>query len=334
VPHLRDFLGAGIDATYTGLPRELALDVLCAEGPDLFDLLAWSNRVRHLFKGQGVRLCSIANAKSGRCAEDCAFCAQSSRYDTDADSYPMRPAADLVACARAAKEHGVREFSLVTSGAYVGTDREVDTLATAVRAIHEAGLEPCASLGAMRREHLLALRAAGLTRFHHNLETARSFFPRVCTTHAYDDRLATVRLAQELGFRTCSGGIFGVGETLEQRVELCYELLDLAPDSIPLNFLNPRPGTPLADAHHLTPRDCLKIVALFRLAHPRRDIIVCGGREVNLRQLQPFLFAAGANGIMVGGYLTTPGRPPADDHQLVADLGLLIEDTAPGAAPC
>ena len=334
MPHLRDFFGAGIDATFTGLPRELALDVLRADGPDLFDLLAWSNRVRHLFKGPGVRLCSIANAKSGRCAEDCTFCAQSSRYATDADSYPMRPAADLVASARAARAHGVREFSLVTSGLRVGTDREVDTLAAAVQGIREAGLEPCASLGALRRDHLLQLRAAGLTRFHHNLETSRSFFPKVCTTHSYDDRVATVRLARELGFYTCSGGIFGVGESREQRVELCYELQALAPDSIPLNFLNPRPGTPLAEAHHLTPRDCLTIVALFRLAHPRRDLFVCGGREVNLRQLQPLVFAAGANGMMVGGYLTTPGRPPAEDQQLVEDLGLHIEGATPCAAAC
>jgi biotin synthase len=327
---LRDFFRGGIDGTFAGLPRDLALDVLRAEGPDLFDVLAWSNRVRDLFRGDRIRLCSIANAKSGRCAEDCAFCSQSSRHGTDAPSYPMRPAADLVASARAARAHGAREFSLVTSGVRVRSGRELDILATAIAGIRAAGLEPCASLGTVHREQLLALREAGLTRLHHNLETARSFFPQLCTTHAYDDRVATVRHARELGFYTCSGGIFGVGETAEQRVEFCYELRELAPDSIPLNFLDPRPGTPLATARHLTPRDCLKIIALFRLAHPRRDIFVCGGREVNLRQLQPLLFAAGANGMMVGGYLTTPGRAPADDHELTRDLGLRLE----GEDPC
>jgi biotin synthase len=327
---LRDFFSGGVAASFSGLPRGLALEVLQAEGPDLFDLLSWSNRVRHLFKGDRVRLCGIANAKSGRCAEDCAFCSQSSRHDTAAPSYPMRPAADLVASARAARDYGAHEFSLVTSGVRVQSARELATLATAISGIRATGLEPCASLGAMRREELLTLRAAGLTRLHHNLETARSFFSTLCTTHTYDDRVATVRLARELGFYTCSGGIFGVGESLEQRVELCYELAELAPDSIPLNFLDPRPGTPLATARHLTPRECLKIVALFRFAHPRRDLFVCGGREVNLRQLQPLLFAAGANGIMVGGYLTTLGRPPTEDHQLVADLGLRLE----GEDPC
>jgi biotin synthase len=332
VQRLRDFFSGGIDDSFAGLPGELALRVLRAEGPDLFDVLAWSNRVRHHFKGDAVRLCGIANAKSGRCAEDCAFCSQSSRHHTDVPSYPMLPADDLVATARAARDHGAVEFSLVTSGVRVQNEREVATLQSAVAGIRAAGLQPCASLGAMRREHLLELRAAGLTRLHHNLETARSFFPQLCTTHGYEDRVATVRLAHELGFYTCSGGIFGVGESLEQRVELCYELQDLGPDSIPLNFLDPRPGTPLAAARHLTPRDCLRIIALFRLAHPRRDLFVCGGREVNLRQLQPLLFAAGANGIMVGGYLTTPGRPPAEDHQLVADLGLRLAGQDPCAA--
>jgi biotin synthase len=326
---LRAHFAAGVDPSYAGLPRALALAVLAAEGPDLLDLLAFANRVRHVFKGDTVRLCGIANAKSGRCTEDCAFCSQASRYSTDAPSYPMRSADELLAGALAARAQGAREFSLVTSGRRVASVEELTTLGTAVRAIHDAGLEACASLGRMRRDDLLALQAAGLTRLHHNLETARSFFPTVCTTHAYDERVATVRLAKELGFYTCSGGLFGLGETDAQRVELCYDLRELEPDSIPLNFLNPRPGTPLADANHLTPRDCLKVVALFRLAHPRRDIFVCGGREVNFRQLQSLLFAAGANGIMVGGYLTTAGRAAAEDHELVRDLGLRLEGAEP-----
>ena len=299
--------------------------VLRADGPDLFEVLAWSNRVRHEFKGDTVRLCGIANAKSGRCAENCAYCSQASRYATDAPSYPMQAAEDLVAGARAARDQGACAFGLVTSGARVAGARDLDILATALAGVRAVGLLPCASLGAMRRDDLLRLRDAGLRRVHHNLETARSFFPQVCTTHTYAERVATVRLAQELGFSTCCGGIFGVGESLEQRVELCYELEGLAPDSIPLNFLDPRPGTPLASASYLTPRDCLRIIALFRLAHPRRDILVCGGRERNLRQLQPLLFAAGANGLMVGDYLTTAGRPPTRDHELAHDLGLRLE---------
>jgi len=328
VQRLRAFFRSGIDASVAPLPRELALAVLRADGPDLFELLAWSNRVRHQFKGDTIRLCGIANAKSGRCAEDCTYCAQASRYHTDAPSYPMRAAEDLVAGARAARDQGACAFGLVTSGARVAGDRELATLAAAVAGVEAVGLMPCGSLGALRRAELQQLQAAGLRRVHHNLETARSFFPRICTTHTYEDRVATVRLAQELGFSTCSGGIFGVGESLPQRVELCYELQDLAPDSIPLNFLDPRPGTPLESADHLTACDCLRIIALFRLAHPRRDILVCGGRERNLRQLQPLLFAAGANGLMVGDLLTTAGRRPSQDRELVHDLGLRLEGVA------
>jgi biotin synthase len=240
----------------------------------------------------------------------------------------MRAAEDLVAGARAARDQRAGAFGLVTSGARVAGERELALLATAVAGIRALGLLACGSLGAMGREDLLRLRAAGLQRVHHNLETAASFFPQICTTHTHADRVATVRLAQELGFSTCSGGIFGVGESPAQRIELCYELEALAPDSIPLNFLDPRAGTPLASASHLSPRDCLKITALFRLAHPRRDILICGGRERNLRQLQPLLFAAGANGLMVGDLLTTAGRPPAQDHELVHDLGLRLEGEA------
>jgi biotin synthase len=323
---LRDFFRRGLDGRFPPLPRDLAPAVLHADGPDLFEVLAWSNRVRHELKGDTVRLCGIANAKSGRCAEDCAYCSQASRYHTDAPSYPMRAPEDLLALAHAARDQGACAFGLVSSGARVAGARDLAILATALAGIRAVGLLPCGSFGAMHREDLLQLRAAGLRRVHHNLETARSFFPQVCTTHTYADRLTTVRLARNLGFSTCSGGIFGVGESLEQRIELCYELQELAPDSIPLNFLDPRPGTPLAKADHLTPRDCLRIIALFRLAHPGRDILVCGGRERNLRQLQPLLFAAGANGLMVGDLLTTAGRPPGADRELVLDLGLRLEE--------
>lgn len=325
---LRAYFQSGIDTSFAPLPRDLAMLVLRAAGPDLFEVLAWANRVRHQFKGDTVRLCAIANAKSGRCPEDCAYCSQSSRHQTDAPSYPLRAADDLVASARAAGAQGAYAFGLVTSGARVAGSRDLDVLERAISGIGAAGLHPCGSLGLMRRADLVRLRAAGLRRFHHNLETARSFFPQLCTTHRYEDRVATVRLAQELGFSTCSGGIFGVGESLEQRVELCYALQELAPDSIPLNFLDPRPGTPLESADLLTPGDCLRIIALFRLAHPQRDVLVCGGRERNLRQLQPLLFAAGANGLMVGDLLTTTGRRPEQDRELVHDLGLHLEAAA------
>ncbi|MFQ5585741.1 MAG: biotin synthase BioB [Thermodesulfobacteriota bacterium] len=290
---------------------------------NLFDILASTERIRRHFKGVDVNLCSIVNAKSGLCAEDCTFCAQSSRYNTGVDTYPMLPADRIVESARTASHHGAREFSIVTSGTGVHHSHDVDILTEALGGIdRETNLESCASLGIMKEETLMQLKEAGLHSYHHNLETARSFFPKVCTTHDYEDDVETVRLAKELGFYVCSGGVFGLGESWEQRVELAETLRELDVDSVPINFLNPRPATPLENAHNLTPRECLMIIALFRFMLPAKDIVICGGREVNLRELQPLIFAAGANGMMVGNYLTTPGRDSTKDLAMIEDLGL------------
>jgi len=330
VPHLRDLLGAGIDATYTGLPRELALDVLCAEGPDLFDLLAWSNRVRHLFKGQGVRLCSIANAKSGRCAEDCAFCAQSARSGAAIERHGLRSADELFEAARAAAAAGAARFGIVTSGTALGR-AELRVVASALsRIAGELPIAPCASLGLLGRDALEALRDAGLTRYHHNLEAAESFFPELCSTRAWTRSVDTIGAARLAGLSTCCGGIFGVGESRAQRIELLQEVRELGVDSVPINFLHPIPGTPLERCAGLTALEALAVVAVARLMMPDREIRVCGGREHALRDLQSWVVLAGADGIMVGGYLTTSGRNVADDLRMIADAGLRL--AGPGAA--
>ena len=183
-------------------------------------------------------------------------------------------------------------------------------------------MESCASLGILSEETLTSLKSSGLHSFHHNLETSRSFFPNICSTHDYEDDVNAVRRAKKLGFYVCSGGIFGLGESNAHRVELADTLRELDVDSIPINFLNPRPGTPLANQSSLTPVECLKIIALFRFMLPQKDIVICGGREMNLRDLQPLIFAAGANGMMIGNYLTTFGRDHEKDLQMVKDLGL------------
>lgn len=288
-----------------------------------FDLIASTNRIRIAFKGNEIRLCSIINAKSGLCPEDCTFCAQSARYTTGVKTYPMVDVETITAGAKDASRNGAREFSIVTSGKGIRKTKEVETLKEAIRKISmETPLESCASLGILDEDTLLSLKKAGLHSYHHNLETSRSFFPNVCTTHDYEEDVAVVKRAKKLGFHVCCGGIFGMGESRRQRIELAMTLKELDVDSVPINFLNPRPSTPLENADFLTPIECLKIIAAFRFILPTKELIICGGREVNLRDLQPLIFAAGANGMMIGNYLTTPGRDINKDLRMIEDLGL------------
>ncbi len=289
----------------------------------LFDILASAERIRRHFKGIEINLCSIVNAKSGLCAEDCTFCSQSIYYDTGVDTYPMITAEKIVESALEASSRGSREFSIVTSGTGIDKSKEIKTMVSAIKGIADKSeIESCASLGILKMETLKALKGSGLHSYHHNLETARSFFPNVCKTHDYDEDVNTVKMAKDLGFNVCSGGVFGLGESWEQRIELAETLREIDVNSIPINFLNPRPNTPLEDANRLTPKECLKIIALYRFMLPDKDIVICGGRDINLRDLQCLIFAAGANGMMIGNYLTTPGRSTDKDIRMVKDLGL------------
>ncbi len=308
-----------------------ALELLSCEGAAFYDLLARAGAVREERKGRGVTLCGILNAKSGRCGEDCAFCAQSAFHNTDAPEFPMVSADVMVEHGREVERMGAREYSIVTSGNTVRSEAEISVICEALGRLRGSGrpgsrdrLLRCASLGILPKETLGRLKDAGLTNYHHNLETARSFFPRVCTTHDYEDDVDTVRRAKEIGLDVCCGGIFGLGESLAQRVELAETLRELDVDSIPLNFLNPIAGTPLEGKSDLHPVDCLKIIAIFRLMMPEKNIYVCGGREVNLRDLQSWIFLAGANGMMVGNYLTTTGRDHELDLKMIRDQGLEV----------
>ncbi len=309
-----------------GISWEEARAILAISSPEQLECL-WdtAQAVRHEHKGNFVNTCGISNAKSGRCAEACSFCSQSAHFSTDAPKYQLKDAPTLAAEARDAWNNGVREFSLVASGRAMTSPKELATIKEAVATIREeTGMQTCASLGLMSKESLAELREAGLQSVHHNLETARSFHANIVSTHSYDDEVDTVRAAKSLGMYTCSGGIFGMGESWEQRVELAMELRDLDVDSVPLNFLNPRPGTPLGEQADLTPEDCLKIVALYRLVLPTKDLIVCGGRAVNLGGRQTEIFRAGANGVMLGNYLTTAGRPADMDLDMIEAAGLVI----------
>ena len=307
------------------LTAEDALRLSTVTGPDLYLLFAEASRIREQFKGSTASLCSIINAKSGRCPENCAFCAQSSAHTTSVPVYPLVDEEELVRCARSAEQNGARCYGIITSGTGIRPGAELEKICRALRRIKaETGIEPSCSLGILDSQTALMLKEAGMVTYHHNLETSRSFFPNICTTHDYQDDVETVLAVKRTGLKVCCGGIFGLGEGFSHRIELAETLRELDVDTVPINFLNPVEGTRLADAAYLTPLECLTIIALYRFMLPAKDLTVCGGREKNLRELQSWIFLAGASGMMTGNYLTTPGRPPEQDRQMLADLGMSI----------
>ena len=262
-------------------------------------------------------LCSIINAKSGFCSENCAFCAQSSHHKTGIDTYDLLNEDEMVNHAVRFNDAGATRYSMVTSG-YMLTDKEVDAICQAAGAIKKkTGLTVCTSPGMLTASMAGRLMEGGVTFYHHNLETARSFFDRVCTTHEYEEDINAVKLAKSAGMKVCSGGILGLGETWKQRVELAFTLKDLGVDGIPLNFLNPIPGTRMEKMPLLSPMEALKCIALFRFVNPDKDILICGGREVTLKDYQSWIFFAGANGLMIGNYLTTQGRNIEMDMDMI-----------------
>ncbi|MBI5485471.1 MAG: biotin synthase BioB [Deltaproteobacteria bacterium] len=303
-----------------------ALKLADVSGLDLNFLFAEASRIREHYKGSAASLCSIINAKSGRCPENCAFCAQSAVHDTNAPVYPLVDEEQLVSCAKGAEQNGALCYGIITSGTGIGPGQELQTICNALRRIRrETAIEPSCSLGILDVETALVLKEAGMVTYHHNLETARSFFPNICSTHDYEEDVNTVRAVKQAGLRVCCGGIFGLGENFAQRIEMAVTLRELDVDTVPINFLNPVAGTRLADANFLTPMECLKIIAIYRFMMPAKSLTVCGGREKNLRELQSWIFLAGASGMMTGNYLTTPGRAPEQDHQMLKDLELSVE---------
>ncbi|MGE4298350.1 MAG: biotin synthase BioB [Desulfovibrionaceae bacterium] len=266
--------------------------------------------------------CGIINAKSGRCAENCRFCAQSMHHATQAPAYPLVSRDTLLVQAERFAGEGAAYMGIVTSGTGpVG--RDFDALCHAAAYITaRVDIKLCASFGILTAAQAVALKQAGYASCHHNIETARSHYPAICTTHGFDARIRTVRNAQAAGLRVCSGGIFGLGESWAQRIEMAAELGELQVDSVPVNFLTPIPGTPLENSPPLPPGEALGLLALLRLMLPGRDIVVCGGRAATLREWQNLVFSAGANGIMVGDYLTTPGSALEHDRAMLRTLGL------------
>jgi biotin synthase len=314
----------------TGIGTKEAVELLACRGPELYELFARAGRLRHERRGDRVGLCAIVNAKSGSCPEDCAFCAQSAGARSTIELYPLLPAEVIVDAARKAERNGAACFGIVTSGRSLARDKDLDRVAAAVGMVaRETPLRASASLGILGDDALLRLRDAGLARYHHNLETAESFWPQVCSTRPWSESVDTIRRAQAAGLSTCCGGIFGLGESLAQRVDLLAAVRDLGADSVPINFLNPIPGTRLEDAPPLPPLEALAVIAVARLMMPDREIRVCGGRERVLGEFQSWIFLAGADGMMVGGYLTTPGRAVDEDLRMIAAAGLEVARRPP-----
>ena len=289
-------------------------------------LIEHAGKIRRHFWGDVIFTCSIINAKSGHCTENCAFCAQSSHHEARIKTYPLLDMENLVASALQRAQEGASRFAMVTSG-FKLKQAEIDTICRAAERIRkESGLIVCASVGVVTIPYLRQMQSSGITRYHHNLETARSYFHEVCTTHDYEADIEAVLLARQEGMAVCSGGVMGLGETWEQRVELAVTLRELDVDAIPLNFLTPIPGTRFEKKSPLKAAEALKIIAITRFLNPTRHITICGGREITLADQQSRLFEAGADGLMIGNYLTTLGRAAADDREMIRALSLHIEN--------
>lgn len=314
-----DEILAGNDAALD----EATMTAWLAGEADVWELMAAADRIRRARFGNKIHLCSIVNAKQGGCTEDCGFCSQSKHFHTHIKPSKFLSNDEVVSASAKAQTQRASALGLVTATRGMDDgDKALDIMVDAIQAVREAGhTEAHASLGFVSEAGLRRLKDAGLTELNHNLETGRSYFSKVVTSHSYDERIATVRTAKALGLRTCSGGIFGMGEQPEHRAELAMTLRELDVDEVPLNFLVSIDGTALEHVEPLSPMEILRIIACFRLALPGQNIFIAAGRT-HLGQALPMMFSAGASGMMVGDFLTTPNRGVADDLAMLDELGL------------
>lgn len=293
-------------------------------GEDLEELCRAANDIRMHFCGDAFDLCSIINGKSGRCPEDCKYCAQSAHYNTDVSTYPLMETERLVQAAIHNEKAGILRFSIVTSGKKL-SDSEVDQICESIDSIrNKSKIALCASMGLLTKEQFVKLRMAGVTRYHNNLETSRRFFPEICTTHSYDDKIKTIRMAQEAGLYVCSGGIMGLGETMEDRIDMALELRGLGIRSVPVNVLNPIPGTPLENRQPLSMEEIRRITAVYRFILPDSILRMAGGRSL-MKDNGRMVFMSGANGAITQNMLTTTGSTAEDDRRMAWELGFEVK---------
>jgi biotin synthase len=305
------------------LSEDDGLAVLRADDQELLDLLAAAYRVRFRWFGNRVHLNFLINAKSGRCGEDCGYCSQSKVSTAEIPKYDLRSPQEILDGARVAAARQVGTYCTVLSGRRP-SQRDLDVIARVVPQIKATyRLKVCLSVGLLSEQQAVRLKDCGVDRVNHNLNTSRRFYPSICTTHDYQDRLDTLWAVRRAGLEICSGGIVGMGEEDTDVVQLALQLRALGVEAIPVNFLQPIDGTPLEGVRRLDPRYCLKVLAMFRLANPRCELRIAAGREMHLGSLQP-LGLYPANSIFVGDYLTTPGQPPQEDYRMIEALGFEI----------
>jgi biotin synthase len=291
---------------------------------DIFDLMAGANRIREHFKGNKIHLCSIVNAKAGACSENCSFCAQSSFYQTGSPKYGFVDPEPVQEAADEASKYNVTAVGLVAAWRGLKEGPMLDEVCDRIRELANSGKTRAdVSLGIIQNQRVAdRLKEAGVECYGHNLESSKRFFPTHCTTHTYEDRLQTISYLKKAGIKICSGGIIGMGETRDDRCELAFSLKEIGANVVPINILNPIKGTPFENLTPLAPLEILKTIACFRFILPRQEIMIAGGRTVNLRDMQSMVFHAGASALMVGNYLTTLNQPVEKDLQMIKDLGL------------
>lgn len=307
-----------------GISKKTAYELLEIPDSEILLLAHAANQVRERFMGKKVDLCTLINAKSGRCSEDCAFCSQSKHHQTGVAEYEFVSVEQVISAAKSAERNGVHEFCIVAAWKAI-PDEIFPKVKEAVRAVKQnTHLQVTCSLGFLTDQQAKELKEAGVDKYNHNLESAASYYGNVCTTHTHQQRTNTIAQIHAAGLESCCGGILGMGETPRQRIDLAFEWKALNVACIPVNILNPRPGTPLVELEPLPPMEIIKTIAIYRLILPKAVIKVAGGRERNLRDLQATALMAGANGLIVGNYLTTLGRNPEEDLQMIKDLGLHV----------
>lgn len=286
----------------------------------LTELISRANKVRKKHAGDSLELCSIVNAKSGLCGEDCKFCAQSSGHLAEIERYPLKEKDEIVEAAGRAKEIGAEKFGIVTSGNAI-TGKELEKIARAISEIkNKIGISLCASLGALEKPQLKTLKEAGLSRYHHNIETSAHFYPRIVSTHTFDGRIKTIEDAKAAGLEVCSGGIIGMGERWQDRIEMARLLKKLDIDSVPINLLVPVKGTFLESVSPISCNEAIRTISIFRIILKDKIIKIAAGRESILKDFQAMGFMAGANGMLIGGYLTVKGRALEDDYRLIEEI--------------
>lgn len=319
IKYIEDKVLNGIDFTFE---ESLKLSKIESE-KELNVLYDVASNIREFFCGNEVDLCSIMNARSGNCSEDCKFCAQSSHYKTKVDVYDLVSKGEAMEIAKENEGEGVNRFSLVTSGRGID-DKDFENVLDIYENLNKkVKMDLCASLGILEQDQFAQLKERGITMYHHNLETNREYYKEICTTHSYDERIETINRAKKVGMSVCSGGIIGLGENMEDRIKLAFELKNLEVKSIPVNILNPVKGTPLEDVKPLSQSEILKTVSIFRIVNPQAFIRLAGGRNL-IDEYGKNCFNAGANATITGNYLTTSGNKICDDKEMIKSVNLEI----------